>query len=146
MDSHLFDNTMGVASADKYVEEYHPVAAASSTTTTPPRGPPRPNPRKRQRPGKQQHGDHESDNEVDLEVAPATTGVLLTINNGGVGLCKGWQIGKCRKCDAMSRRAKDGVSAHQCARCLDNRHGAHWPKECTAKQVTLKPQQKKRRK
>ena len=81
-----------------------------------------------------------------VAVAPAVAGGLLTTNNSGVGLCKGWQIGKCRKCDAMSKCSKDGVSAHQCAKCLDNRHGAHWPKECTAKQVALRPQQKRRKK
>ena len=44
-------------------------------------------------------------------------------NNKGCELCNGFQTGDC--CDMVgSRCAKDKSKAHQCAICLDNRHGA----------------------
>jgi hypothetical protein len=49
---------------------------------------------------------------------------LFTTNRHGKGLCRDHQTGKCTK-------AKCDYS-HQCARCLDARHGAHHPSECAS--------------
>ena len=44
-------------------------------------------------------------------------------NSKGTDLCAGYQDGSC--CTTVKGRcSRDGVSAHQCAICLDNRHGA----------------------
>ena len=50
-------------------------------------------------------------------------------NNTGTSLCCGFQHGLCNTV-AKNRCSKDPKKAHQCALCLDNRHGA---KNCTKK-------------
>ena len=45
-------------------------------------------------------------------------------NIKGTSVCGGDQDGSC--CTTVKGRcSRDGTSAHQCAICLDNRHGAH---------------------
>ena len=149
LEAHLFEGSLGAGATSRYVDQDHPVrgAASSTATTTPPQLPPPGGRTRRKRKAQAQQVDG-SDNEVDLNVppVPASLSPLLHKNHVGVGLCKGWQTGKCRKCDSMSRCIKDGTSVHQCARCLDNRHGAHWPQECTKSPGKPKPPSKRKRK
>ena len=70
---------------------------------------------------------------------------MLHVNRSGAPLCKGFQVGACSKTDGMSRCSRDGVSVHQCARCLDNRHGCHFPRECTGVVRKEAPVKKKQR-
>ena len=51
-------------------------------------------------------------------------------NSKGAELCHGYQDGSC--CTTTKGRcSRDGVSVHQCAICLDNRHGAHQHNDAT---------------
>ena len=52
----------------------------------------------------------------------------MTVNRYGKGFCHAFQRGECpgRQC------AVNPKYVHQCARCLNNGHGAHHPTECTA--------------
>ena len=46
-----------------------------------------------------------------------------TCNNNGTSLCGDFQHGRCGKA-VGGRCPRDKNAVHQCARCLDNRHGA----------------------
>ena len=146
LESKLFKVDIGVSEPGEHVEHDHPIAATSSSTSRlrpVPRTAPTPTTTTRKRPMPQKH---ESDNEVDLQALPPAGAVgLHTCNQNGVGLCKGFQVGQCLKMDRMSRCARDGTSADQCARCLDNGHGAHFPAKRT-KPVATKRAAKRRRK
>ena len=47
---------------------------------------------------------------------------LYIKNRNGTKLCEGFQTGACGGV-VNNRCAKDHISAHQCAKCLDNSHG-----------------------
>ena len=61
--------------------------------------------------------------------APAS-GQHRTHNNRDTELCRGYQTGACTE-RVGNRCARNKQLAHQCAICLDNRHGAH---ECPKQQ------------
>jgi hypothetical protein len=59
---------------------------------------------------------------------------LMKVNRFGKPLCHAFQRGECkgRNCPTNPK------FMHQCARCLDSRHGAHFPRECDAPLATDK--------
>jgi hypothetical protein len=60
-------------------------------------------------------------------------------NRKGKLLCQGFQDGACRNSIGTTNVCVvDGVSMHQCSRCLQTDHGCHWPKECTGTQAQPK--------
>ena len=63
-------------------------------------------------------------------------------NNSGTSLCCGFQHGTCTS-TVKSRCSRDGKKAHQCALCLDNRHGAkNCPKQKPADSKTKRRRRK----
>jgi hypothetical protein len=63
----------------------------------------------------------------------------MASNRKGKQLCQGFQNGSCRNSIGTTNVCVvDGVSMHQCARCLATDHGCQWPKECTATQAQPK--------
>ena len=80
-----------------------------------------------------------------MDAAPCAEEWLLgwrRSNNQGTSLCCGFQHGTCTSA-VKSRCSKDGKKAHQCAICLDNRHGA---KACDKKKPEDAKAKRRRRK
>ena len=63
-----------------------------------------------------------------LQLAAKAASDWKTHNNVGTELCGSFQHGKCAKA-VNGRCPHNSALAHQCAKCLDNRHGAM---KCTA--------------
>ena len=59
-------------------------------------------------------------------------GGLHEVNRRGAKLCPGWQDGSCTETVRGVVCARDSSRVHQCAKCLDPKHGAAHPRECTA--------------
>ena len=98
-----------------------PVLSAAASSTSPPV--PDAPPQQRDRPPKRVV---EQAPVLAIEDAPRP---WKKTNNQGTKLCSGFQHGKCTK-SVGGRCSKDKNCAHQCAICLDNRHGAM---QCAAK-------------
>ena len=49
---------------------------------------------------------------------------LLVMNRQGIELCKGFQCGKCNEPAVRGRCPQNTNKAHNCAKCLDQDHGA----------------------
>ncbi len=55
----------------------------------------------------------------------------FTHNRAGLKLCEGVQSGQCSGSTSYGRCPRNGEQVHQCCKCLDNRHGATSPTNCT---------------
>ena len=54
---------------------------------------------------------------------------MFTTNRSEDPICKGWQDGTCT--ESLGKWcSKNWGQVHQCAKCLDTRHGAHHPSTC----------------
>ena len=59
-------------------------------------------------------------------------GGLHEVNRRGMKLCTGWQDGSCKETVRGVVCARDSSRVHQCAKCLDPKHGAAHPTQCAA--------------
>ena len=59
-----------------------------------------------------------------------TASNLLKTSRSGVPLCQAFQRGECKTGALQGICPLNGTFSHQCARCLDTRHGAHHPRAC----------------